>query len=385
MKGLESINCCVIIPTFNNDKTLGRVIQDVLKYTDENRLIVVNDGATDTTGQVLEQYNAGLTIINNNINRGKGYSLRKAFSKAIELGFQNAITMDSDGQHFASDIPNFIVAAMENKGALIMGSRNMGQDGVPAKSSFGNKFSNFWFKIETGISLPDTQTGYRLYPLDEIDKLKLFTNKFELEIEVIVKLAWRDVPVVSIPVDVFYAQEGRVSHFRPIKDFARISMLNTYLVTLTVLYYFHKRVLGKILKKGLWTIIKEETIKPTESNFMKASSIGFGVFMGIVPIWGFQMLIGIPLSVVFRMNKVLFIAAANISIPPLIPLIILISYLFGGLFIENETDISSISEISIETIHLNFVQYTLGACLFAVVAGLVSYVFALVLFHKFRK
>jgi glycosyltransferase involved in cell wall biosynthesis len=385
MKGLESINCCVIIPTFNNDKTLGRVIQDVLKYTDENRLIVVNDGATDTTGQVLEQYNAGLTIIKNNINRGKGYSLRKAFRKAIELGFQNAITMDSDGQHFASDIPNFIVAAMENKGALIMGSRNMGQDGIPAKSSFGNKFSNFWFKIETGISLPDTQTGYRLYPLDEIDKLKLFTNKFELEIEVIVKLAWRNVPAVPIPVDVFYAQEGRVSHFRPIKDFARISVLNTYLVTLTVLYYFHKRVLGKILNKGLWTIIKEETIKPTESNFMKASSIGFGVFMGIVPIWGFQMLIGIPLSVVFRMNKVLFIAAANISIPPLIPLIILISYLFGGLFVENETDISSISEISIETIHLNFVQYTLGACVFAVVAGLVSYVFALVLFHKFRK
>jgi len=385
MKGLESINCCVIIPTFNNDKTLGRVIQDVLKYTDENRIIVVNDGATDTTGQVLEQYNAGLTIIKNNINRGKGYSLRKAFSKAIELGFQNAITMDSDGQHFASDIPNFIVAAMENKGALIMGSRNMGQDGIPAKSSFGNKFSNFWFKIETGISLPDTQTGYRLYPLDEIDKLKLFTNKFELEIEVIVKLAWKNVPLVPIPVDVFYAQEGRVSHFRPIKDFARISMLNTYLVTLTVLYYFHKRVLGKILKKGLWTIIKEETIKPTESNFMKASSIGFGIFMGIVPIWGFQMLIGIPLSVVFRMNKVLFIAAANISIPPLIPLIILISYLFGGVFVENETDISSISEISIETIHLNFVQYTLGAFVFAVVAGLVSYVFALVLFHKFRK
>ena len=385
MKGLESINCCVIIPTFNNDKTLGKVIQDVLKYTNENRLIVVNDGATDTTGQVLEQYNAGLTIIKNNINRGKGYSLRKAFSKAIELGFQNAITIDSDGQHFASDIPNFIVAAMENKGALIMGSRNMGQDGIPAKSSFGNKFSNFWFKIETGISLPDTQTGYRLYPLDEIDKLKLFTNKFELEIEVIVKLAWRNVPVVPIPVDVFYAQEERVSHFRPIKDFTRISMLNTYLVTLTVLYYFHKRVLGKILKKGLWTIIKEETIKPTESNFMKASSIGFGVFMGIVPIWGFQMLIGIPLSVVFRMNKVLFIAAANISIPPLIPLIILISYLFGGLFVENETVISSISEISIETIHLNFVQYTLGACVFAVVAGIVSYVFALLLFHKFRK
>ena len=385
MKGLELINGCIIIPTFNNDKTLGKVIEDVLKYTDESRLIIVNDGATDKTEQILMRYGGRSTIIKNNRNRGKGYSLRKAFRKAIELGFENAITIDSDGQHFASDIPNFIDAAMENRGALIMGSRKMNQDGIPAKSSFGNKFSNFWFKIETGVSLPDTQTGYRLYPLGAIDKIKLFTNKFELEIEVIVKLAWINVLVVPISVEVYYAQEGRVSHFRPLKDFTRISILNTYLVILTVLYYFHKRVLRKIFKKGLWTIIKEETIKPTESNRMKASSIGFGIFMGIVPIWGFQLLIGIPLSIVLKMNKVLFITAANISIPPMIPLIVFVSYLFGGFFVENETVITSVSEISIETIHLNFMQYTIGACVFAVVGGVVSFLVSLLLLQKFRK
>ena len=370
----EKLSCCIIIPTYNNCKTIKRVIDGVIGS--DYPIIIVNDGSTDDTSQILENYKNKATIITNSVNSGKGISLRKAFAKAWKMGFKNAITIDSDGQHYPEDIPLFINAAKENLGALIMGSRNMEQEGVPNKSSFGNKFSNFWFKVETGISLPDTQTGFRLYPLEPISKIKLFTTKFETEIEVIVKLAWKKIKFIPIKINVSYDAEERVTHFRPFKDFTRISILNTYLVTLTLLWYLPIRVINAI---------KREAIKSDESNLTKSLSIGFGFFMGIIPLWGFQLLIGIPLAFFFKLNKVLFVAAANISIPPFIPFIIFFSYLLGKPFVTNETQITSLNSLTLDSIHLNFVQYVIGAILLAVAAGLASTLVSLLMLTIFRK
>ena len=347
-------------------------------------MIVVNDGSTDNTLVLLGAYKNKIILLANSKNTGKGFSLKKGFREAIQLGFENAISIDSDGQHFPEDIPKFISAAIENPGVLLMGSRNMNQEDVPGKSSFGNKFSNFWFWVETGLTLPDTQTGFRLYPLEPLKRIKLFTTKFETEIEVIVKLAWREVKIISVPVNVLYDMEERVSHFRPFRDFIRISILNTYLVTLALLYYLPKRFFISIYQKGLFTIIKEETIKSHESNFIKAASIGFGFFMGIVPIWGFQLLVGIPLAIVFRMNKVLFIASANISIPPMIPLIIFLSYYAGGFFVENNVHFDTIKNITMETIHINLQQYVVGAIALAVFAGISFFIFFYLIFFFTR-
>lgn len=382
---LKKINACILIPTYNNEKTLRRVIVGVLEYCEATDVIVINDGATDQTAHILKEFEGELTVLTNEVNKGKGYSLRKGFKEAISRGYSNAISIDSDGQHLPGDLPIFVDGALENPGALLMGARNMNQEGVPGKSSFGNKFSNFWFWFETGIRLPDTQTGYRLYPLAPLKKIRLFTNKFETEIEVIVKMAWRDVPIIPVDIRVIYDKDERVTHFRPFRDFTRISILNTYLVTLTLLFYLHKRLIQYILRKGLWQIIKEEALKPEESNYSKAKSIGFGLFMGIVPIWGFQLLVGIPLSVYFRMNKVLFITAANISLPPAIPLIIFASYKFGGLFYQNGVQLESFSDVSLASIHVNFVQYFLGGTLLAVCTGLLGFAVSYLLFSKFRK
>jgi glycosyltransferase involved in cell wall biosynthesis len=382
---LSDINCCIIIPTYNNENTLRRVIDGVLLQSKGVKIIVVNDGSTDRSIHVLASYGGKLHVLNNGTNKGKGYSLRNGFKEAVKLGYDNAISIDSDGQHLPDDIPLFIEAAMKNPGALVMGSRDMNQEGVPAKSSFGNKFSNFWFKFETGLTLPDTQTGYRLYPLGPIRKTMLFTRKFETEIEIIVKLAWKNVPIIPINVRVIYDMDERVTHFRPIRDFTRISILNTWLVIWTLLYYLPKRLLIQIHKKGLWKIIKGEAIKPEESNFSKAKSVGFGLFMGILPIWGFQLLVGIPLSIYFRMNKVLFLTAANISIPPFIPLIIFGSYKFGGLFYKDGVQLTSFKDLTLESIHVNLVQYFLGGTLLAVAAGLVGFVATYLPLSIFRR
>lgn len=366
---LKQMGICVIVPTYNNQKTVKRVIESVLEYTDD--LIVVNDGATDGTPDILNEFGDRIVIISYTPNKGKGYALRTAFAKATELGYHYAITIDSDGQHFATDIPKFIEVHRSHPDAVIMGARNLEAEGMAAKSSFANRFSNFWFRLQTGIYMPDTQTGFRLYPLQKIKNLSLLTNRFEFEIEVIVKLAWRDVPFVSVPIQVKYDPNERVSHFRPGPDFTRISFLNAWFTIMAGLFYIPKRLLfkGKLIK-----LIKEEAIKPDETNLRKAASIGFGFFFGLLPIWGFQLLIGIPTAIFLRMNKVLFITAANISLPPLIPFIIFFSYLMGQPFFDTEPiPFDELSTLTLENIHDSYIQYVIGAVLLSIISGSIGF------------
>lgn len=379
--GIEQINGCVLIPTYNNERTLQRVIDGVLEFVPEKHVIVVNDGSTDTTAEILDRYEGRITVLKNEKNSGKGFSLRKGFRYAIEQGYDYVITMDSDGQHYPSDLPEMIRECHENPGTVLMGSRNMDQEGVPGKSSFGNKFSNFWFKVETWISLPDTQTGFRVYPLKPLKKMRLFTTKFELEIEVIVRLAWKNVPFKPVPISVKYDPDERVSHFRPGRDFFRISVLNSVLFFGALLYYYPK----KFLSKNTWIAIKNEAIKPQESNLRKSLSLGFGVFMGIFPIWGFQLMIGIPLAILFRLNKVLFITAANISIPPMIPFIVYGSFLAGQYFTTNAIDPAQLFDLSLETIKENTYQYLIGAVILSCIAFFVVTAVSYLLFQLFRR
>jgi glycosyltransferase involved in cell wall biosynthesis len=366
---LKQMGICVIVPTYNNHKTVARVIESVLEYS--NDVIVVNDGATDDTAEILNQFKDRIYRIGYSPNRGKGYALRMGFQKALDLGYHYAITIDSDGQHFANDIPKFIEVHRTHPDAVIMGARNLEAEGMPAKNGFANRFSNFWFRLQTGIYMPDTQTGFRLYPLNKIANINFYTTRFEFEIEVIVKLAWRDVPFVSVPIQVTYDPEERVSHFRPGPDFTRISFLNAWFTILTAVYHLPRRLL---LKGKLLQLIKEEAIKPEESNLRKAASIGFGFFMGILPIWGFQLLVGIPTSIFLRMNKVLFITAANISLPPLIPFIIFCSYLMGQPFFDNEMiTYNQIDEMTIDNIHDNFLQYATGGVILSLAMGLLGF------------
>jgi glycosyltransferase involved in cell wall biosynthesis len=251
----DELKVCVIIPTYNNSATLAEVITDVSQYS--NNIIVVNDGSTDSTEVIAKSFSQ-VQLISYSNNVGKGWALRKAFIYAIEHNYKFAITIDSDGQHFAKDLPAFIDKLESVQDAIIIGSRNMDQATVPGKSSFGNKFSNFWFKVETGITSPDTQSGFRAYPLELLKDIHFFTKKYEFEIEVLVRAVWKGVNIETIPVTVYYApKEVRISHFRPFKDFTRISILNTILVIITFLYIKPRNLLRILFdKKKVCTSLK---------------------------------------------------------------------------------------------------------------------------------
>ncbi len=364
----DLLRLCVIIPTYNNAATLGEVIRSVSAYT--GNIIVVNDGSTDQTAKVLEGFD-DIIIVSHERNRGKGLALRKGFARALEEGYDHAITIDSDGQHFASDLPLFIDKLKQEGPALIMGARNMDQASVPGKSSFGNRFSNFWFRVETGINCPDTQTGYRLYPVGLLRRTRFFTRKYEFEIEVLVRAAWKGIPIKWVPVQVYYAPEGtRVSHFRPFKDFSRISILNTILVLVAFLYIKPRNFFRSLFSKNWRHELREQLYNPHEPDRMKALAVGVGVFMGIVPIWGFQLIVAIALAVFFKLNKPLVIIAANISIPPMIPLIVFLSYRMGYIWMGDRAVNLPFSEsISLKTIQLNLAQYIYGSITLAIVAG----------------
>ena len=371
MEKVDVLKVCVIIPTYNNASTLAGVIEDIAGYS--NHIIVVNDGSTDNTAEVLLRF-PSVQFISYSKNVGKGWALRQAFKYAADKGYHYSITIDSDGQHFAKDIPLFINKIETIPNSIIIGARNMGQASVPGGSSFGNKFSNFWFKVETGIACPDTQSGYRLYPLLPLSKMHFITRKYEFEIEVLVRAAWKGVKVESVPVTVYYAPKNeRVSHFRPVKDFFRISILNTFLVLISFLYIRPRNFLRILFnKEKLRKLLDDHLFNPHHSSELKSVSVAFGVFMGIIPIWGFQLLAAIFLAVLFRLNKPLVIVAANISIPPMIPVIIYGSYKMGAFWMgTNAMQISFSRSITLESIKNNLVQYIYGSITLAIIAGVV--------------
>lgn len=380
---IEQLRICVIIPTYNNHKTLRRVIDGVLSYTD--KVIIVNDGSTDDTSAILETYSQ-VHIVHLPENKGKGNALTVGFREAIRQEYQYVITIDSDGQHYPSDIPVFVNALVESeqKNLLLIGSRNMTQDSVPKKSSFGNKFSNFWFWFETGITLTDTQSGYRLYPLKHLAK-KYYTKKFEFEIEVIVRAAWNDVEVKNVPVQVLYDESERVSHFRPFKDFTRISILNTVLVTLLLLYIIPRNFFRRFKKKSFKDFLREDILGSDDSNRVKAISIGLGVFIGIAPLWGLQSFLSIFLAITFRLNKVLAFAFSNVSIPPMIPIIVLVSLRVGYYLIPDGTKDIILDEFSVESMSIHLLQYLVGSIALASVASVVFGVGSYVLLSIFNK
>lgn len=239
---------CILIPTYNNERTLASVIdRSIAVCTD---VIVVNDGSTDGTGVVLAGYEGKIDVVSYERNRGKGYALKCGLRRAKERGFRYAVTIDSDGQHFPEDISLLVDRALSHAGhVLVVGCRNLSADGMPRQNSFANRFSNFWFRLQTGCLLPDTQSGYRLYDLEALPRFGFVTNRYESELELIVFSAWRGVAILDVPVRVYYPPEGeRVSHFRPFVDFFRISVLNTILCFAAIIYGYPRMFVNNLKK-----------------------------------------------------------------------------------------------------------------------------------------
>jgi len=380
----DQLKCCVIIPTYNNAATLRQIISEVLDYT--NNIIVVNDGSNDETADILNSFTNLRTIVFLK-NKGKGCALRKAIKYAYNEGFMYGISIDSDAQHMPSDLPAFLEKIKEEPEAIIIGSRSFKQANMPGKNSFGNRFSNFWFYIETGQKLPDTQSGYRVYPLFLLYKRHFFGRKFEFETEILVRSAWTGIKVTQIPISVYYPpKEKRVSHFRPFADFFRISLLNTLLVIYALLFIKPFRFVKALNRKNIREFFQREFIQSQDKDYKIIVSVMLGVLIGVSPIWGWQIGAALLLATLFKLNRMITFVTCNISIPPMIPLIIYLSYLFGGMVYKHElTYLSYSTNITLETIEINLIQYLIGSFIFGTILSSFTGLVTLLLLKVFRK
>lgn len=384
---MRELSCCVIIPTYNNAGTVEPLIRSVLPYCAD--VFVVLDGPTDGTSEKVKSVE-GIHVVEYEKNKGKGYALRKGFEAARRHGFKRAVTLDSDGQHFAHDIATLIMKAAENPDALIVGARKMEGARQSQKSSFANRFSNLWFKIETFHSLPDTQSGYRYYPINRLKDIRFVSTKYEFEVEVLVKAVWRGIHVTSVPVDVYYPpQKERISHFRPGPDFTRISFLNAYLVFSAVLYGHWAVMFRYLTWENFKNFVRRNFFDSEEPLIRKAASVGLGVFMGIFPVWGFQMLLCGIMAHFLRLNKAISVLSSNISAPPLVPFIIYGSYLMGLWVMPPEQEI----QLRLDIIRQDpsrflingSLQYLSGSVILAFLAGLSAFGLSYFIFLLYRK
>lgn len=373
----------VIIPTYNNAGTIREVILSVKNYSSD--ILVINDGSTDDTEFLLKNIE-NIQVISYSPNRGKGYALKSALKQATKLGYHYAITIDADGQHFASDMTVFIDHIERAPDCLLIGARDLQADNMPSKNTFANKFSNFWYTVETGKKLTDTQSGYRLYPLSRLKNIFFITRRYEFEVEIIVRAAWKEITVENVPINVYYPPaEERVSHFRPLQDFTRISILNTILVTLALLYYYPWKLIQCLNKKNVYHFIDSQLVHSKDSNTKLSAAIGWGIFCGIIPIWGYQMIFAGVTAHFMKLNKTVTLTFSNISIPPMIPFILYGSTAIGA-FILNTTMNYSLHNISIENVASSLMQYLLGSLILAtstgLLVGLLSYLFMTIFKRK---
>jgi len=217
---------CVVIPAYNHGLTVREVVRGARRHFE---VIVVDDGSTDSTATVLAA-ERGITVATLTPNQGKAAALINGFAKARQRGFTHAITIDADGQHPVDALPQFAEMCRRHPRACIIGVRDLRVERAPILRRASNALSNLFFRLETGLPLRDTQCGYRVYPLDRIAGLPVRAKRYAYELEIIVRAAWAGMELVPCAVRSDYsAPTSRLSHFHPLRDFARVARVHLQL------------------------------------------------------------------------------------------------------------------------------------------------------------
>jgi glycosyltransferase involved in cell wall biosynthesis len=209
----------VIIPALNAERTLSRVVVDARAQLEP--VLVIDDGSTDATGEVGRA--AGATVIRHPVNCGKGGALKTGFQWALENGFDGVITLDADGQHLASEIPKFLRERERGGADLIIGGRSHLFEQMLPRRRMANRFSAACIAFVSGVKITDSQSGFRFYSANLLRKLKLRTDGFDMESEVIVRAGRRRFGIVTIPIELGFVDGIATSHYKPLKDTLRIA------------------------------------------------------------------------------------------------------------------------------------------------------------------
>ena len=232
----------VIVPTYNNPKTIKQVASDVLEHGYE--LIVIDDGSDEVIENLFaEDEKKHIHFLRHEINQGKGQAIVSGVTKAKELGFSFAVSIDGDGQHLASEVKKLL--EINKDGKIIIGARNFDLEHVPNGSKFGRWFSNFWACWDTEQTITDSLSGFRIYPISILD-LDIKTTGFDWEMEVLVRHAESGKLISEAEIECYYpTPEERVSHFRKWGDTAAIVWVHIQILPFKWPRFIWEKITGK--------------------------------------------------------------------------------------------------------------------------------------------
>jgi len=206
-----------VIPAYNAARHLAAVIDRVAGHVRRDRIVVVDDGSSDATGEAAAR--AGATVVAHAQNQGKGAAIRTGLARANELGPAFAILLDADGQHNPDDIPAFVARQRETNADMVVGNRLVRSANMPWLRKATNYVTSAVVSLLAHARVPDSQNGYRLVRLAHFRKFPLTTSRYEIESEMIIRAGRAGGKIVSVPVETIYGDEK--SFINPFVDTGR--------------------------------------------------------------------------------------------------------------------------------------------------------------------
>ena len=259
----------VVIPAYEPDEKLLRVVAELKRDTDY-AIVVVNDGSSEAAEPVFAALPEGVTLLRHAQNRGKGRALKTAY-EYIAAHFpqsEGIVTVDADGQHLPADVVRVSEDWEAHPEALVLGSRRF-TGTVPWRSRAGNAITRVVFRLSTGVSVYDTQTGLRAFAVSSIPMmLEMRGERYEYEINVLLYATRQHMPIREVTIETVYIADNASSHFHPMRDswriykmillFAASSLLAAavdYVLVLSLSALFAKQAQGL-----LWSVVLARVI-----------------------------------------------------------------------------------------------------------------------------
>jgi len=212
----------IVIPAFNEEKNLGKLLERLSSIFPLKNVLVVDDGSSDKTSLITRK--AGSKSLRFPENQGKGSALRAGCDFAVKNGYEAVITMDADGQHDPGEIPEFLDNLTKLNTDLIIGTRKQNLSEMPYLRFLVNKTTSLVTSILAGVRINDSQSGYRLIKRSLIEKINLKTGRFQTETEMIIKAARAGFNIKEIPIKTIYFDKFK-SYINPFVDTVRFIKL----------------------------------------------------------------------------------------------------------------------------------------------------------------
>ncbi len=209
---------CALIPAYNEAVHIAAVVRGARAHVDA--VVVIDYGSTDGTAELAGA--AGAFCLRSEKNSGKGAALRLGMRYAIDAGFTHAVTLDGDGQHRPEDIAGLLGVAQETGAGLVIGARTFDRARMPPARYYSNTVGSRWASALVGCRIGDSQSGFRVYRLDQLRRIELRSRRYEVEMEALIKMARSGATIAHAPVQTIYDGRQPRSKMKPVRDTVRI-------------------------------------------------------------------------------------------------------------------------------------------------------------------